>query len=153
VGLRIYDTTADADPGHAALLARGISELTTEHVGRDRNSCEARIEVVVFPLPGTTMAMDRAVACIAHNEAERTTRLVMPDPSTAASWYLPELRSSSYYKVLWVINELETCWQDGLRKALEEARTSLYRRWSDSYPTETDAERGRRGHFLDVAYE
>lgn len=158
LGLRIYDTTADAGAERAAMLARRISELTRGQRGVEDELpySEDRIEVVAFALPASTKPKERAVACIAHNEAERAVRLVLPDAAAAASWYIVEdvNYNADYTKTIWVINELKESWEEGLGKAKDDWDTRSYRQWfPDRYPAAKSNERGAHGHLPQVYYD
>jgi len=156
-GMRVYDTTANATAERAALFARRISELVY-HV----NSCETlekeRIEIVALPLPASTTMEQRAARCIAHNEAERATRLAMPDAAVAASWYIAEdYDGYGTNKAVWVINDLKDSWEESFRKAHEDREQRLgtprlERHWSDVEEADVGAD-NIYGHFLAVAYD
>ncbi|KUI52924.1 hypothetical protein VP1G_00445 [Cytospora mali] len=124
-GLVIYDTTPDANPSRAERIARAVFDRTMTERRRSESDPD-RIEVVVFPLRGTAQSSmrstespfagrERAEACIRHYEQERASRLAIPDPADAKSWFLPERIYDSWYA--WgiiVVDRLEERWEEAL---------------------------------------
>ncbi|KUI69825.1 hypothetical protein VM1G_05053 [Cytospora mali] len=124
-GLVIYDTTPDANPSRAERIARAVFDRTMTERRRSEGDPD-RIEVVVFPLRGADQSSttsteppltdrERAEACTRHYEHERASRLAMPDPADAKSWFLPERIYDDWYA--WgiiVIDRLEERWEGAL---------------------------------------
>ena len=148
-GIRIYDTTADATPERAGMLARRISELTYWQRVSSESGEEDRIEVVVMPMDVGTTAEERAARCIVHNEAEREERLAMADAAVAKSWYLAEdFYDGCCRKQIWVINDLKEDWEKALRQA--NARRP---HWGPAVKDTADVELVHGGQFLNVGYD
>jgi hypothetical protein len=176
-GLRIYDATSDATAGRAEQLARRISELTSYQRLAPDSAQGDRIEVVALPSPlppgRTTSGEDDegeeeeriyalARACVAHEEAERAVRLAVSDPAEAASWYLVEDIFDGYgcRKRMWVIDDLPSSWEEGLRRGAERSRrggalgaVSVGSAGGDGDDIDVGGEDGAHGHFLDVRYD
>ena len=69
-----------------------------------------------MPMPESTTADERGAKCVAHNEAETATRLLIADPAVAASWFLVEdFNGYCFKKSLFLISELHDSWQAALR--------------------------------------
>ncbi|KAJ9161016.1 hypothetical protein NKR19_g2701 [Coniochaeta hoffmannii] len=179
-GLRIYDATSDATAGRAEQLARRISELTCDQRLAPDSAQGDRIEVVALPSslpPGRTTSEEDdegeeeriyalATACVAHNEAERAVRLAVSDPAQAASWYLVEDILANYggcRKRMWVIDDLPSSWEEGLRRGAERSRrggelgaVSVGSAGGDGgggADGDGGGGDGAHGHFLEVRYD